>query len=229
LGDGAPLQGRGDAVKDRIFRSLTEAVVNFDIEGVRRLAQEVIDNGLDPYEAITEALNEGMRIVGEKYEAKEYFLSELLLAGESMKAALEILTPHLKTGGIKAIGKVVIGTVKGDIHDIGKTIVTTLLRSAGFEVIDLGVDVSAEKFIESIREADADILAMSALLTTTMPYMGEVVKGLEENGLRGKVTVIVGGAPLSEDYAKKVGADLYAVDAVEAVRKLRDHMKGKPS
>lgn len=223
------MQGRGDAVKDRIFRSLTEAVVNFDIEGVRRLAQEVIDNGLDPYEAITEALNEGMRIVGEKYEAKEYFLSELLLAGESMKAALEILTPHLKTGGIKAIGKVVIGTVKGDIHDIGKTIVTTLLRSAGFEVIDLGVDVSAEKFIESIREADADILAMSALLTTTMPYMGEVVKGLEENGLRGKVTVIVGGAPLSEDYAKKVGADLYAVDAVEAVRKLRDHMKGKPS
>ena len=223
------MQGRGDAVKDRIFRSLTEAVVNFDIEGVRRLAQEVIDNGLDPYEAITEALNEGMRIVGEKYEAKEYFLSELLLAGESMKAALEILTPHLKTGGIKAIGKVVIGTVKGDIHDIGKTIVTTLLRSAGFEVIDLGVDVSAEKFIESIREADADILAMSALLTTTMPYMGEVVKGLEENGLRGKVTVIVGGAPLSEDYAKKVGADLYAVDAVEAVRKLRDHVKGKPS
>lgn len=223
------MQGRGDAVKDRIFRSLTEAVVNFDIEGVRRLAQEVIDNGLDPYEAITEALNEGMRIVGEKYEAKEYFLSELLLAGESMKAALEILTPHLKTSGIKAIGKVVIGTVKGDIHDIGKTIVTTLLRSAGFEVIDLGVDVSAEKFIESIREADADILAMSALLTTTMPYMGEVVKGLEENGLRGKVTVIVGGAPLSEDYAKKVGADLYAVDAVEAVRKLRDHMKGKPS
>ena len=223
------MQGRGDAVKDRIFRSLTEAVVNFDIEGVRRLAQEVIDNGLDPYEAITEALNEGMRIVGEKYEAKEYFLSELLLAGESMKAALEILTPHLKAGGIEAIGKVVIGTVKGDIHDIGKTIVTTLLRSAGFEVIDLGVDVSAEKFIESIREADADILAMSALLTTTMPYMGEVVKGLEENGLRGKVTVIVGGAPLSEDYAKKVGADLYAVDAVEAVRKLRDHMKGKPS
>ena len=223
------MQGRGDAVKDRIFRSLTEAVVNFDIEGVRRLAQEVIDNGLDPYEAITEALNEGMRIVGEKYEAKEYFLSELLLAGESMKAALEILTPHLKAGGIEAIGKVVIGTVKGDIHDIGKTIVTTLLRSAGFEVIDLGVDVSAEKFIESIREADADILAMSALLTTTMPYMGEVVKELEENGLRGKVTVIVGGAPLSEDYAKKVGADLYAVDAVEAVRKLRDHMKGKPS
>jgi 5-methyltetrahydrofolate--homocysteine methyltransferase len=139
------------------------------------------------------------------------------------------LTPHLKTSGIKAIGKVVIGTVKGDIHDIGKTIVATLLRSAGFEVIDLGVDVSAEKFIESIREADADILAMSALLTTTMPYMGEVVKELEENGLRGKVTVIVGGAPLSEEYAKKVGADLYAVDAVEAVRKLRDHVKGKPS
>ncbi|MEM3608127.1 MAG: corrinoid protein [Candidatus Bathyarchaeia archaeon] len=204
---------------------MIDAVVNFDVEGVRRLAQEVVDKGIDPYEAITEALNEGMRIVGEKYEAKEYFLSELLLAGESMKAALEVLTPHLKAGGVKAIGKVVIGTVKGDIHDIGKTIVVTLLRSAGFEVVDLGVDVSAERFLEGVREADADILAMSALLTTTMPYMGEVIKKLEEEGLRDKVTVIVGGAPLSEEYAKRIGADLYAADAVEAARKLRDHME----
>ncbi|MEM2864825.1 MAG: corrinoid protein [Candidatus Bathyarchaeia archaeon] len=204
---------------------MIDAVVNFDVEGVRRLAQEVVDKGIDPYEAITEALNEGMRIVGEKYEAKEYFLSELLLAGESMKAALEVLTPHLKAGGVKAIGKVVIGTVKGDIHDIGKTIVVTLLRSAGFEVVDLGVDVSAERFLEGVREADANILAMSALLTTTMPYMGEVIKKLEEEGLRDKVTVIVGGAPLSEEYAKRIGADLYAADAVEAARKLRDHME----
>lgn len=218
------MQGRDD-VKNRIFSSLIDAVVNFDVEGVRRLAQEVVDKGIDPYEAITEALNEGMRIVGEKYEAKEYFLSELLLAGESMKAALEVLTPHLKAGGVKAIGKVVIGTVKGDIHDIGKTIVVTLLRSAGFEVVDLGVDVSAERFLEGVREADADILAMSALLTTTMPYMGEVIKKLEEEGLRDKVTVIVGGAPLSEEYAKRIGADLYAADAVEAARKLRDHME----
>ncbi|MGC8961522.1 MAG: corrinoid protein [Candidatus Bathyarchaeia archaeon] len=223
------MQDRDSNVKDRIFRSLTEAVVSFDIEGVKRLAQEVIDNGLDPYEAISEALNEGMRIVGDKYEAKEYFLSELLLAGESMKAALEILTPHLKAGGMKAIGKVVIGTVKGDIHDIGKTIVVTLLRSAGFEVIDLGVDVSADRFIESLRETAADILAMSALLTTTMPYMGDVVKRLEEEGLRKKVTVIVGGAPLNEDYAKKMGADLYAMDAVEAVRKLKDYIERKPN
>ncbi|MBS7646112.1 corrinoid protein [Candidatus Bathyarchaeota archaeon] len=208
-----------------MFSSLIDAVVNFDVEGVRRLAQEVVDKGIDPYEAITEALNEGMRIVGEKYEAKEYFLSELLLAGESMKAALEVLTPHLKAGGVKAIGKVVIGTVKGDIHDIGKTIVVTLLRSAGFEVVDLGVDVSAERFLEGVREADANILAMSALLTTTMPYMGEVIKKLEEEGLRDKVTVIVGGAPLSEEYAKRIGADLYAADAVEAARKLRDHME----
>lgn len=218
------MQGRDD-VKNRIFSSLIDAVVNFDVEGVRRLAQEVVDKGIDPYEAITEALNEGMRIVGEKYEAKEYFLSELLLAGESMKAALEVLTPHLKAGGVKAIGKVVIGTVKGDIHDIGKTIVVTLLRSAGFEVVDLGVDVSAERFLEGVREADANILAMSALLTTTMPYMGEVIKKLEEEGLRDKVTVIVGGAPLSEEYAKRIGADLYAADAVEAARKLRDHME----
>ncbi|MEM3793721.1 MAG: cobalamin-dependent protein [Candidatus Bathyarchaeia archaeon] len=123
------------------------------------------------------------------------------------------------------MGKVGIGTVKGDIHDIGKTIVVTLLRSAGFEVVDLGVDVSAERFLEGVREADADILAMSALLTTTMPYMGEVIKKLEEEGLRDKVTVIVGGAPLSEEYAKRIGADLYAADAVEAARKLRDHME----
>lgn len=223
------MQGRSDAVKDRIFRSLTEAVVNFDIEGVRRLAQEVINNGLDPYEAITEALNEGMRIVGEKYEAKEYFLSELLLTGESMKAALEVLTPHLRAGEIKSFGKVVIGTVKGDIHDIGKTIVVTLMRSAGFEVIDLGVDVAAEKFVGAVQENGADVLAMSALLTTTMPYMGEVIKKLEENGLRERLTVIVGGAPLSEEYAKKIGADLYAADAVEAVRKLKEYMNKKNS
>ncbi|MEM2123415.1 MAG: corrinoid protein [Candidatus Bathyarchaeia archaeon] len=212
-------------IKEKVFRSLTEAVVNFNVEEVRRLAQEVIDNGLDPYEAITEALNKGMRIVGDKYEAKEYFLSELLLAGESMKAALEILTPHLKAGEMKAVGRVVIGTVRGDIHDIGKSIVATLLRSAGFEVVDLGVDVSAERFIEGVRESGADILAMSALLTTTMPYMGEVIKRLEEDGLKEKVMVIVGGAPLSEDYAKKIGADLYAADAVEAVRKLKDHIR----
>lgn len=218
---------RNQDSRSKLFNSLAEAIVNFDVENAKKLAQEVIDNGIDPYEAIMEGLNKGMKIVGDKYEAKEYFLSELLLAGESMKAALEVLTPHLKAGELKSFGKVVIGTVKGDIHDIGKTIVVTLMRSAGFEVLDLGVDVAAEKFVEGIRKADAEVLAMSALLTTTMPYMEEVIKKLEENGLRERLTVIVGGAPVSEEYAKKIGADLYAADAVEAVRKLKEYIKRK--
>ena len=218
---------RNQDSRSKLFNSLAEAIVNFDVENAKKLAQDVIDNGIDPYEAIMEGLNKGMKIVGDKYEAKEYFLSELLLAGESMKAALEVLTPHLKAGELKSFGKVVIGTVKGDIHDIGKTIVVTLMRSAGFEVLDLGVDVAAEKFVEGIRKADAEVLAMSALLTTTMPYMEEVIKKLEENGLRERLTVIVGGAPVSEEYAKKIGADLYAADAVEAVRKLKEYIKRK--
>ncbi|RLI25565.1 cobalamin-binding protein [Candidatus Bathyarchaeota archaeon] len=196
---------------------LRDAIVNLDYEGIRDVAREAIEAGLSPYEAIMEGMAKGMDIVGQKYEQGEYFLAELIMAGETMKEGLSVLEPYMKKGEIKHIGKVVIGTVEGDLHDIGKNIVITLLTASGFEVVDLGVDVSAEKFVEAVRKHKPDIVAMSALLTTTMVNMEKVVKALEEAGLRDKVKIIVGGAPLTEEFAKQIGADAYGRDAVVGV------------
>jgi 5-methyltetrahydrofolate--homocysteine methyltransferase len=175
-----------------------------------------------------EGMSKGMEIVGKKFEEGEFFLSDLIMAGETMKAGMEVLKPHLKAGQVKSMGRVVIGTVKGDIHDIGKNIVSTLLSSAGFEVHDLGVDVDVDRFVKAVQEFKAHILAMSALLTVTMPYMEEVIKAVEKAGIRSQLKIIVGGAPLSEDYAKRIGADAYAEDAVTGVekcKKLMDEVK----
>jgi 5-methyltetrahydrofolate--homocysteine methyltransferase len=200
-----------------VLAKLRDCVVNLDIDGVKRAAKEAIDAGVTPYEAIMEGMAKGMEIVGEKYEAGEYFLAELIMAGETMKEGLSVLQPYMKTGDMKHIGKVVIGTVEGDLHDIGKNVVITLLTASGFEVIDLGVDVPAEKFVEAVKQYKPDIVAMSALLTTTMVNMAKVIKALEQAGLRDKVKIIVGGAPLTEEYAKQIGADAYGRDAVEGV------------
>jgi len=203
--------------KQEVLAKLRDAVVNLDIDGVKRAAKEAIDAGVTPYEAIMEGMAKGMEIVGQKYEAGEYFLAELIMAGETMKEGLSVLQPYMKTGDMKHIGKVVIGTVEGDLHDIGKNVVITLLTASGFEVIDLGVDVPAEKFVEAVKQYKPDIVAMSALLTTTMVNMAKVIKALEQAGLRDKVKIIVGGAPLTEEYAKQIGADAYGRDAVEGV------------
>lgn len=203
--------------KEEILARLRDAIVNLDYEGIRDVAREAIEAGLSPYEAIMEGMAKGMDIVGQKYEQGEYFLAELIMAGETMKEGLSVLEPYMKKGEIKHIGKVVIGTVEGDLHDIGKNIVITLLTASGFEVVDLGVDVSAEKFVEAVRKHKPDIVAMSALLTTTMVNMEKVVKALEEAGLRDKVKIIVGGAPLTEEFAKQIGADAYGRDAVVGV------------
>jgi 5-methyltetrahydrofolate--homocysteine methyltransferase len=200
-----------------VLARLRDCVVNLDIDGVKRAAKEAIDAGVTPYEAIMEGMAKGMEIVGQKYEAGEYFLAELIMAGETMKEGLSVLEPYMKTGDMKHIGKVVIGTVEGDLHDIGKNVVITLLTASGFEVIDLGVDVPAEKFVEAVKQYKPDIVAMSALLTTTMVNMAKVIKALEQAGLRDKVKIIVGGAPLTEEYAKQIGADAYGRDAVEGV------------
>jgi len=200
-----------------ILTRLSECIVKLDIEGIKRACQDALAIGVPPVEAITEGMAKGMNIVGEKYEAGEYFLSELIMAGEVMKEGMKILEPHLKATEIKKLGKVVLATVKGDIHDIGKNIVATLLDAAGFKVIDLGVDVPAEKFLEALRKEKPDILAMSALVTTTMPQMKDVIKQLEKVGQRREVKVIVGGAPLTEGYAEIIGADAYAPDALTGV------------
>lgn len=205
------------AKEKEILDRLRDCIINLDTKGVQKACKDALVAGIPPYEAIMEGMATGMEIVGQKYEANEYFLAELITAGEVMKEGMKILEPHLKSGDLKAIGKIVIGTVRGDLHDIGKNVVSTLLKAAGFEVIDLGVDVPVEKFVEALRERKPDILAMSALLTATMPEMEIVVKELEKAGLRSKVRVIIGGASITTGYAKKIGADAAAKDAVKGV------------
>ena len=203
--------------KEEMLSRIRDAIVNLDIDNIGRLCEEAVKAGVPAYEVVMNGMAKGMEIVGEKYERNEYFLAELIMAGETMKEGMKVLEPYLKAGELKKIGKVVIGTVRGDLHDIGKNIVATLLSAAGFEVVDLGVDVSPEKFVEAVKENNPDIVGMSALLTTTMVEMEEVIKALKESGLRDKVKVIIGGAPITEEFAKKIGADAAAKDAVEGV------------
>jgi len=203
--------------REEILAKLRDCIVNFDIDGIKEAAREAIEIGIPAYEAIMNGMAKGMEIVGRKYEEGEYFLAELIMAGETMKEGMSVLEPYLKSGEIPKLGKVVIGTVEGDLHDIGKNIVITLLSASGFEVIDLGVDVSADKFVEAVKQYKPDIVGMSALLTTTMVNMKKVVEALKEAGLRDSVKIIVGGAPLTEEFAKEIGADGYAPDAVLGV------------
>lgn len=205
--------GKEDEIMDR----LRDAIVNLDIDGVKKACKEAIEAGISAYKAITDGMAKGMEIVGEKYEKGEYFLAELMMAGEVMKEGVKILEPYLKRGEAKKIGKVVIGTVRGDLHDIGKNIVINLLEAAGFEVIDLGVDVPPERFVEAVKQNNPDIVGMSALLTTTMMEMKKVIDALKEAGLRDKVKIIIGGAPITPEFAEEIGADAASGDAVEAV------------
>lgn len=200
-----------------ILTRLRDSIVNLDIEGTKQACKDALAEGVPPIKAVSEGMGKGMDIVGQKYEANEYFLAELIMAGEVMKEGMKILEPHLKGAQVKGLGKIVLGTVKGDLHDIGKNVVATLMVAAGFDVIDLGVDISAEKFVESVRTHKPRILGLSALLTVTMPEMENVLKELEKANLRNQVKIIVGGAPLTEEYSKKIGADAYAPDAVAGV------------
>lgn len=202
-------------------------MANLDAEGTVRAAEEAVKAGIPAYEAITQGTARGMEEVGRKYEAGEYFLSELILAGEAMKKGMAILRPHLTKGQNKNAGEVVIGTVRGDLHDIGKSIVTSLLEGAGFEVHDLGVDVKAEAFLKKVRETNAAILGMSSLLTTTMHEMGYVNSALKKSGLRNRVKVIAGGAAITEGFARRIGADAYARDAVVGAEICRNWTQDK--
>lgn len=210
-----------------ILSKLRDAIVNLDIDGVKKASGEAVSSGIPAYKAVIEGMAKGMEIVGQKYEDGEYFLAELIMAGETMKEGMTVLEPYLKAGDIKSAGKVVIGTVKGDLHDIGKNVVLTLLKAANFEVVDLGVDVSAEQFVEAVKQNSPDIVALSALLTTTMIEMEGIVKLLQKEGLKKKVKIIIGGAPITPEYAKKIGADAAAKDAVEGVRTCTHWTKAK--
>ena len=211
-----------------LLDKLCKFLLNFDINGIQDVSRRVIETGI-PLTKVIEAVTKGMSIVGEKYEQGEFFLSDLIMAGETMKEAMKIFGPHLKAAKFKARGAIVIGTVQGDLHDIGKNIVVTMLTGVGFEVHDLGVDVPPNKFVGAVREIKPDILGMSALLSSTAPMMKTVIDNLKENDLRDGVKVIVGGAPLTEKYAKQIGADAYAEDAVQGVETCKKWMEKKLS
>jgi 5-methyltetrahydrofolate--homocysteine methyltransferase len=204
--------------KEKILVSLRDAIVNLDIDGAKKSAEDAIAAGIPAYVAVVDGMAKGMEVVGQKYEDGEYFLAELIMAGEVMKEGMSVLDPYLKAGDIKSAGKVIIGTVRGDLHDIGKNVVITLLKAANYDIVDLGVDIAAQAWVDAVKEHKPDIIAMSALLTTTMIEMESVVKELKKSGLRDSVKIIIGGAPITPEYAKKIGADAAAKDAVEGVR-----------
>lgn len=181
------------------------------------LVKEALSSGIPAETILNDGLVAGMGIIGEKFKNNECFIPEVLLSAKAMNLGLEILKPHLAESDRKPLGKVVIGTIQGDLHDIGKNIVAMLLQGAGFEVVDLGADVPVERFVESAKSEKADIVGISALLLTTMENMKEVIAGLKDAGLAGSVKVIIGGAPVTQDYADKIGAHGYAADAASGV------------
>jgi 5-methyltetrahydrofolate--homocysteine methyltransferase len=194
--------------------------------GVLELTQSAIENNISPEAIIKQALTSGMQVVGEKYSTKEYFIPDMLASADAVGAAMDILKPLLEASNIETKGKFVIATVKGDIHDIGKNIVAILLKGAGYEVNDLGIDVPDDRIISVVKEEQPNYVGLSALLTTTMTEMGVVIKALEENSLRDKVKVLIGGAAVSEEYAQEIGADAYCLDGFQAIKVLDDFQTG---
>lgn len=198
-----------------------QRIYNGIIDGNANIVKESVNQALaakqDPAVILNEAMIAAMAEVGRRFECGEYYVPEMLIAARAMKVGTEILKPHLQGSEVKSAGKVVIGTVKGDLHDIGKNLVGMMLEGAGFQIVDLGTDVSPEKFVDAARTSGANVIGLSALLTTTMPNMKDVVDALEKAGLRGKVKVMVGGAPLNDEFARQIGADGYSQDASRAV------------
>lgn len=204
--------------KQDLLMKIRDTIVNLDFDKSNEYTLKALKEGVNPQDIILHSIAEGMDIVGKKFEASEYFLSELIVAGEIGKEITKILEPQLKSIKIKKLAKVAVGTVRGDLHDIGKNIVAIMLEAAGFEVIDLGADVSPETFVESVRKDKPDIIGLSALLTVTMTEMGIVVEELKKAGLRKKVKIIIGGAAVTEEFTKSIGADSYGANAVQGVR-----------
>lgn len=206
-------------MSEDLYRQMAQSVIDGEVEDATRLAQQAVEEGMDPLEAINHGFAKGLDVVGEAFGCGDMFLPDLVLAAEAMKAAIAVLEPVLEEHGSErhVLGKVVIGTVEGDIHDIGKTLVATMLSASGFQVFDLGVDVPVAEMAEKAREIGADIVGVSSLLTTTMRKQKQVIEALEDLGIRHQVKVIVGGAPVTQSWADEIGADGYSEDAIGAV------------
>lgn len=205
--------------EEKILHQFIDAVVGMDIESAKKACEDGVAQGIEPFKIIQEGIVKAVSIIGDKFEEEEYFLAELIMAGEIIKNVMKILEPNIKEeSSMKELGKVVLGTGKGDMHDIGKNIVGVFLRAEGFKVIDLGVDVTPEMFVEAVRIEKPKILGMSALINITMLEMGDVMKALEESNLRNQVKVIIGGAPITQEFVEDIGADAYARNAIDGVR-----------
>jgi 5-methyltetrahydrofolate--homocysteine methyltransferase len=200
------------------FQNMIDTLIEGDENKLTNLVQYTLDEGVSAKEILEKGLMAGMDIVGEKMEAEELFIPEVLRSAKTMSAVIDILKPLLAEGDIRVVGKVIIGTVKGDLHDIGKNLVAMMLESAGFDVYNLGTDIPPDKFVEEVKDKDANMLCLSALLTTTMPMMKTTIDTLAESGIRDQVKVMIGGAPVTQDFADQIGADGYAHDAGSATR-----------
>ena len=215
------IQGRKTKDDEGVDQSMTGT------PGVLELTQLALERKVSPETIITQGLTAGMQVVGDKFATREYFIPDMLASAEAVGGAMDILKPYLEAMNMATKGKFVIATVKGDIHDIGKNIVSILLKGAGYEVNDLGTDVSIEKIVEVVREGNPDFLGLSALLTTTMVGMGEIIEALKKNNIRDKVKVLIGGAAVSAEYAQEIGADAYCVDGFDAIRVLDGFREAK--
>ncbi len=210
-------------MSEELFKAMAQSIIDGDAEEAERLAKQAIALGIDPLEAINKGFVQGVNHVGNEFACGNAYLPELVMAGEAMKTAVATLEPEMARRGTsrEVLGKVVLATVQGDIHDIGKTLVGTMLSAAGFQVFDLGVDVPVERIVEKAREVDADIVGVSALLTTTMVRQRDVVEALDDLGMRPRVKVMVGGAPVTSEWMREIGADGYSEDAIGAVQVAR--------
>ncbi|MBW2136597.1 MAG: corrinoid protein [Deltaproteobacteria bacterium] len=208
-----------------LYRKISEALIRGNIAEIKRLTQQALDEGIQAYEILENGLFTGMDIVGQRFKACEIYIPEVLLSAKTMQAAMDIVRPLLSESDAIGVGTVVIGTVEGDLHNIGKDLVAMMLEGTGFRVIDLGVDVKARDFVEAAKAHKPHILGMSALLTTTMPKMRETISALEEAGIRDQIKVMAGGAPINQGYADEIGADAYGADAGEAAEKAKALLK----
>jgi dimethylamine corrinoid protein len=213
--------------KEILFKKLADSVVDMDEDVAIDVSKEVIAQKYDAFEAIDKGLSKGMEKAGELFEEEEYFIPELLMCSDAMYAGLDILKPHIKTDKSEVKLKVVIGVVEGDTHDIGKNLVKIMLETSGFDVIDLGRDVPPSIFVERAKEENANVIAISTLMTTTMDGMAEVIRILDEQNIREKFKIMIGGGPISQGFADKIGADGYSVNAAEAVRLARKLVASK--